>query len=542
MDKRYRDALLSEIDLITYSTIIQGTDDAHQQSNNNRIPLRSIYFGGGTPSLAPADTIQAILDRILTHKNGPFIVPNNNNPNSRRGIQDELEITMEMDPGTFDKPKLIKLKNAGINRISLGVQSTHNDLLENLGRTHRFQDVLKSIEMIHEVYKENINYSIDLISGIPGLSMAKWIETLHIVTTQLNPPPDHISLYDLQVEKGTVFGQWYEDSILNVDDDNDLDDIGNRNVGGKHDKYTNGKKQSHITTFNQNESIINRSRLQLPSPEECAFMYRYASGYLKAKGYEHYEVSSYARIMDSPPSSSERSTSSSSSAPKKTRNGKGRRSRHNQIYWEICSSWYAIGLGATSSIRGKQYARPREMHDYIQWVNRTLTTYTENTTQYISKESDMSSPSTLQNEVWLPPWLPEENDKSDPWLESNIFKYKSETDESDDYLLDVIMTRLRTKEGLDLDRIVNVWSNGHEKVKNILRGAQLGLDLGLLELLRETELGSSNGRYGESNDEIVVDSTIELSSLPSSYGILCPVDPDGFLFSNSIISAIFSEL
>ena len=152
---------------------------------------------------------------------------------------------------------------------------------------------------------------------MPGLTLAGWTETLY-KAARLHPRPMHMSLYDLQVEKGTTFGKWYGDT-----EDNVVLDIPRNN------------SPSHPA---------------LPSAEDSAFMYSYASGYLRSKNYEHYEISSYAYRSD---------------------NG-SHRSKHNQIYWHIGGQWYAVGLGATSNINGVRFARPRALSDYILWTEGLL--------------------------------------------------------------------------------------------------------------------------------------------------------------------------
>jgi putative oxygen-independent coproporphyrinogen III oxidase len=210
------------------------------------IQAQSLYIGGGTPSLAPVEMLQAIVDALEK----VFVF----DPTAER--------TIEMDPGTFDLEKLQAIKQMGFNRISLGVQSFDDAILERLGRVHCRRDVFESVALLEQVFQSDLSYSMDLISGLPGLDCAKWTETLQ---TALSLGPQHLSLYDLQIEEETVFGVWY-----------------------------NNKKE------------IPRA-LPLPSEEDSSFMYKYAAGYLAARGFEHYEVSSYALP--------------------------GFRSRHNQVYW-----------------------------------------------------------------------------------------------------------------------------------------------------------------------------------------------------------------
>lgn len=421
MDARYKNAVLSEIDAIQKSSRHYG---------KNVIRLRSIYFGGGTPSLAPLSTLQGILNSIVKSEKkegtATFV------------LDEDAEITIEMDPGTFDLPYLVAVKEMGFNRISLGVQSFDDNVLATMGRVHRSADVFRSVDMIRQVYGEHANYSIDLISGVPGLTLAGWAETLY-TAVRLRPRPMHMSLYDLQLEKGTTFGKWYKDE----------------------------KRDATALAIYDKSSV----RPALPSAEDCAFMYSFASGYLRSKQFEHYEISSYAyRAIDGVSQ---------------------HRSRHNQIYWEYTGQWYAVGMGATSNINRMRFARPRALSDYILW--------TENLQQNVLQISPTSqSGDTNMN---TPPWLYKEAE--------------GEVEDKHDDLLDVVMTRLRTSEGLDLD-----WIAGHDNydethVIAILRGFELALDLGLGH-----RIDSRNGRYG----------CIKLS------------DPKGFLFSNNIISNIFVAL
>jgi oxygen-independent coproporphyrinogen-3 oxidase len=409
MDDVYRKAVIDEIEIVQKSL---------ERDQWQKHEIRSLYFGGGTPSLAPLETIEQILQKLIQ----TFELDIKN-----------MEITMEMDPGTFTKNHLETLKDLGVNRISLGVQSFNDTILESIGRVHRECDVMDALSTISNVYGEEANISIDLISGLPGMTINTWKNTLKRVL-ELNPIPNHLSVYDLQIEEGTAFGRWYSD----YDEESD-----------------NFQRVSEITS-SIDLQLSHTSRMELPSSEDCAFMYRYASEFLRSNGYEHYEISSYARLATP---TSER----------------GVRSIHNQLYWKIKSDWCAFGLSATSSFGGKRFARPRQMSDYVSWVQE-------------SKEG-------IEKHGSLPPWLPQHSD------------------EADEIILDTIMTRLRTKEGLDLNDL-ELFSNNDSLVTLVLEGAKEGIDLGLAEL-ESTNDGSC---------------------------ILRLKDPDGFLFSNTIISNIFSHI
>ena len=142
--------------------------------------LNTLYFGGGTPSLLSVDEIQKILKCFKT--------------------DEKTEITLEVNPKTCDKEKLKAFKNAGVNRISLGVQSFDDKLLKIAGRTHSAKEALQSIENIVSAGFEN--YSIDLIYGLPSQSLEMWHKTLDKAKSLM---PPHISLYGLKIDKGCDF-------------------------------------------------------------------------------------------------------------------------------------------------------------------------------------------------------------------------------------------------------------------------------------------------------------------------------------------------
>ena len=457
MNDRYISAIVDELKQIA----------ARNKEANKKIPLRSIYFGGGTPSLAPIESIENILYHACGHDNpeAPFRLLQKSTGSDTTIA---TEITMEMDPGTFNREYLASLHDLGVNRVSLGVQSFDDDILRAMGRTHRRADVLQAIQDIafvfgrdeeddkfHDDRWENVNYSIDLISGCPGLTPAKWVETLQEATagveTQQNigsgsksrqslllsslPPPKHISVYDMQIEEGTVFGNWAakakEAAIAqrkaeNTQSDDEYDEEDDEDPSRQFtvalpldDSGSDPKDMS-----NQEQLI-----LRLPSEDECGFMYKYAAGYLRAKNFDHYEVSSYAAFEDS--------------VTPKTKDLKrvSKRSRHNQIYWEYDGQWYACGLGATSFVDKETVARPREMNDYIEWVEK-------------NNESLLFSGSDIQDE-----------------------RRNKSTD--DDILSDLLLKRLRTADGLDLNWLEANY--GSEIVKDVLEGAKLGLDIELAE-------------------------------------------------------------
>lgn len=144
--------------------------------------IKTIFFGGGTPSILEAEDIKGILDCIRKHYR----------------IDEDAEITLEMNPGTATRGKLTALKKAGINRLSIGLQSADNTELQMLGRIHTYEDFLKTYYDARETGFDNIN--IDLMSALPGQSIESWMQTLEKV---MSLEPEHLSAYSLIIEEGT---------------------------------------------------------------------------------------------------------------------------------------------------------------------------------------------------------------------------------------------------------------------------------------------------------------------------------------------------
>ena len=165
-------------------------------------PLKTVFFGGGTPSLLPP----RYLDKILATLDQQF------------GICADAEISMEIDPGTFSLEQLSDYKTLGVNRFSLGVQSFDDKLLEKSGRFHRYKDIEQSIDFI---YKTNItNFSLDLISGLPYQTLEDWKSSLE---KAIKIQPSHISCYDLVLEQVTAFAKQYKPGKFPLpDDDNTM--------------------------------------------------------------------------------------------------------------------------------------------------------------------------------------------------------------------------------------------------------------------------------------------------------------------------------
>ena len=152
--------------------------------------VSSIFIGGGTPSCVDSEYIV----RTLSELENVF----------KLSVENKPEITIEVNPGIIDETKLIDYKNAGINRISFGLQSTHDHELRLLGRIHSYSQFEENYRLAREMGFNNIN--IDLMSALPDQTITSWEETLYSII-KLNP--EHISAYSLIIEEGTSFYDTY---------------------------------------------------------------------------------------------------------------------------------------------------------------------------------------------------------------------------------------------------------------------------------------------------------------------------------------------
>ncbi|OPZ74270.1 MAG: Oxygen-independent coproporphyrinogen-III oxidase 1 [Firmicutes bacterium ADurb.Bin456] len=201
------------------------------------------------------------------------------------------EITVEANPGTITREGLIQLAGVGVNRLSIGVQSFQDHLLKVLGRIHDARSAFKAVQAAREAGFENVN--LDLIFGIPGQTAGDWLETLRCVS-QLSP--EHVSVYGLQLEDGTPL-----------------------------------------------ERAVARGQL-VTCPEDLELsMYSTAIDFLAEHGYEHYEISNFARP--------------------------GKQSVHNLKYW-LLSPYLGIGAGAHSCLRGRRFANETSLESYLDKVFR----------------------------------------------------------------------------------------------------------------------------------------------------------------------------
>ncbi len=162
----------------------------------------SIFLGGGTPSILNTEELEILMNSIFDNFN----------------INSNAEITIECNPGTLNQDKLTKMKDLGINRLSIGLQTTKNKYLKNIGRIHTYEQFEKNYKQAIEVGFDNIN--IDLMYSLPNQTFEDWKETLGKII-DLNPK--HISAYSLILEEDTKLYKMYEEDKFNpIDEEVDI--------------------------------------------------------------------------------------------------------------------------------------------------------------------------------------------------------------------------------------------------------------------------------------------------------------------------------
>ena len=200
---------------------IQALKKEIQNWKNDAYKIKTIYIGGGTPSYIDSNYISEIINLV---GNAP-------------------SITIELNPGTVTKEKLLVYKNAGINRLSIGLQSTNDNLLKQIGRIHNYKQFLETYNLARNIGFDNIN--VDLMIGLPNQSIKDIKQSLEDIC-RLNP--EHISVYSLIVEESTPI-----------------------------------------------QKLIDNGELELPDEETERQMYWYVKDYLELNGYKHYEISNFAK-------------------------------------------------------------------------------------------------------------------------------------------------------------------------------------------------------------------------------------------------------
>ena len=211
-----------------YVSALAREIEFHQQAYGLNLPVHTIFIGGGTPSLIPAREYEKIMDAL-----------------SRSfSLRQNLEITIEANPGTLSLDYLRDIRSLGINRISLGVQSARPDELRLLERQHDFLDVIHAVSWARQAGFDQLN--LDLIFGLPHQEMVDWQQSLEL---SINLAPQHFSLYCLSFEHNTPMLHW-----------------------------------------------LQRGLVQDPDPDLAADMYEWAIERLDAGGWNQYEISNWAEV------------------------------------------------------------------------------------------------------------------------------------------------------------------------------------------------------------------------------------------------------
>ncbi|HZC05744.1 MAG TPA: radical SAM family heme chaperone HemW [Ktedonobacterales bacterium] len=238
---------------------------------------RTIFFGGGTPSLLTPAQISQLLDSAR----------------AAFTLDADAEITMEANPGALEYERLDEVRAAGVNRLSMGAQSFDPALLRWMGRIHSPEEIETAFHAARAAGFTNIN--LDFIFALPGQSQQTWEDTLERALTL---QPDHLSLYNLIVEEGTPLYGW-----------------------------------------------VARGKVRNEDKDTAADMYEYARRRLGAAGYQHYEISNWARP--------------------------GHACEHNLTYWRNLA-WIGLGAGGSSFYAGHRFTNARPIRDYIARVKASL--------------------------------------------------------------------------------------------------------------------------------------------------------------------------
>ena len=189
------------------------------------IEIETIFIGGGTPTILPPAYIFEIMDTLTFYN-----------------ISENAEISIEANPGTLNYGTLFVLKQAGINRLSIGLQACQNNLLQKIGRIHNFEDFLKNYNDAVKMGFENIN--IDLMFSLPTQTMQNWTQTLNNIS---NLTPTHISTYGLKIEEDTPFFEMYKKKEIKIDDTLDREMY----YAAKEILHSNGYNHYEISNFSK---------------------------------------------------------------------------------------------------------------------------------------------------------------------------------------------------------------------------------------------------------------------------------------------------
>ena len=186
--------------VISYKNQLLAMKEELIKNDINFNHLNTLFFGGGTPSLMPLKVIESIID--ISHK--------------IFGFKQDIEITLEANPNSYDSKKFIRFKQLGINRISIGAQSLNNKYLNFLGRLHNIKDIKIALKNASEIFD---NISVDLMYAFYGQKIDDWISELENFLNFFNL--QHLSLYQLTIEEGTRFFKDHKNGKIKLID-NDI--------------------------------------------------------------------------------------------------------------------------------------------------------------------------------------------------------------------------------------------------------------------------------------------------------------------------------
>lgn len=242
--------------------------------SNQNAEIETIYIGGGTPSYIDSKNIVDILN-LLTKKELPHFCS---------------QTTIEINPGTITRQKLEDYRNEGVNRISIGLQTTKDELLKGIGRIHTYQEFLEAYKLARDTGFNNIN--VDLMIGLPNQTIQDVKSSLEELINLRPSGPEHISVYSLIVEENTPM-----------------------------------------------QKLIDEGKLELPDEKLERNMYWYVKNFLELNGYNHYEISNFAKP--------------------------GYESKHNLDCWEQ-KEYRGFGVSAHSYINSKRFCNTSNLEKYIQ--------------------------------------------------------------------------------------------------------------------------------------------------------------------------------
>lgn len=272
-----------------------------QGPNFQEYRVSTIFVGGGTPSILPADLIMELFATLSENFD----------------ISLDAEITMEANPGTLTMEKLEVYRQSGVNRLSIGLQSADDKELKYLGRIHSFDSFLKSYQRARQAGFKNIN--VDLMSALPGQDVYSWKNTLKKV---MMLKPEHISAYSLIIEEGTPFYERFGEPQRKLD-------CGAQMAGTLPAPKTAAEVAARAAVMTLPD---------LPAEDMDREMYHLTKEMMSAHGYERYEISNYAK--------------------------KGHECRHNIGYWTGVE-YLGLGLGASSYTYGYRYHNTENLQEYL---------------------------------------------------------------------------------------------------------------------------------------------------------------------------------